>query len=206
MRRCNILTLHHRNGRISEVASRTGTPFPKSSAWRSFFKCSTLQLAVASQTCKARAGGRAGAQLLSPRILTDLKYSNLSPFDAATRIFIHRGFLQNFNKMDSNMEKERFTGRNTELSMRTRAQEYHKNSSQHHRFCRCCLRKFSLRNLVYIETGVINSQRLSLQVTIADVNYYSALRTPADFKTILHVKFPTSKSRQIGSRLLERVK
>ena len=66
--------------------------------------------------------------------------------------------------------------------------------------------KFSLRNLVYIETGVINSQRLSLQVTIADVNYYSALRTPADFKTIPHVEFPTSKSRQIGSRLLERVK
>ena len=72
--------------------------------------------------------------------------------------------------------------------------------------CRCCLRKFSLRILDYIETGVINSQRLSLQVTIADVNYYSALRTPADFETILHVKFPTSKSRQIGSRFLDRVK
>ena len=65
------------------------------------------------------------------------------------------------------------------------------------------MRKFSLRTLDYIETGVINSQRLSLQVTIADVNYYSALRTPADFKTILHVKFPTSKSRQIGFTLLE---
>ena len=48
-----------------------------------------------------------------------------------------------------------------------------------------------------------NYQHYSLQVTIADVNYYSALRTPADFETILHVKFPTSKSRQIGSALLE---
>ena len=65
--------------------------------------------------------------------------------------------------------------------------------------------EFSLRNLIYIETDVINPQRLPIQVTIADVNYYSASRTPADFKTILHVKFPTSKSRQIGSRLLERV-
>ena len=36
MESCNILTLRHRGGRISEVASRTGTPFPKSSAWRSF--------------------------------------------------------------------------------------------------------------------------------------------------------------------------
>ena len=50
-----------------------------------------------------------------------------------------------------------------------------------------------------------NSQHLSLQVTIADVNYYSALRTPADFKTFLHVKFPNSKSRQIGPGFLERV-
>ena len=66
--------------------------------------------------------------------------------------------------------------------------------------------EFSLRNLIYIETDVINPQRLPIQVTIADVNYYSASRTPADFKTILHVKFPTSKSRQIGSRLLDRVK
>ena len=46
----------------------------------------TPQLTVASQTCKTRAGGRADAQLLSPRLLTDLKYSNLSPFDTATRI------------------------------------------------------------------------------------------------------------------------
>ena len=42
-------------------------------------------------------------------------------------------------------------------------------------------------------------------MTIADVNHYSALRTPADFKTFLHVKFPNSKSRQIGPELLERV-
>ena len=47
---------------------------------------------------KTRAGSRAGAQLLSPRILTDLKYSNLSLFDTATRIFIYRGFFQNFDE------------------------------------------------------------------------------------------------------------
>ena len=59
---------------------------------------------------------------------------------------------------------------------------------------------------MYTEKYVVDSQHLHPQVTIADVIYYSALRTPADFKTILHVKFPNSKSRQIGSRLLERVK
>ena len=41
-------------------------------------------------------------------------------------------------------------------------------------------------------------------MTIADVIYQSALWTPVDFKTVLHVKFPTSKSRQIGFTLLER--
>ena len=33
---CNILTLRRQDGRISEVASRTGMPVPKSSARRSF--------------------------------------------------------------------------------------------------------------------------------------------------------------------------
>ena len=46
-------------------------------------------------------------------------------------------------------------------------------------------------------------QHLILQVNIADIIYQSALSTPVDFKTILHVKFPTSKSRQIGFTLLE---
>ena len=41
-------------------------------------------------------------------------------------------------------------------------------------------------------------------MTIADVIYQSALWAPVDFKTVLHVKFPTSKSRQIGFTLLER--
>merc|ERR1712083_928540 len=65
-------------------------------------------------------------------------------------------------------------------------------SSQHHQICWCCSRK-------------PNSRHLSLLVTIADVNYYSALRTPVDFKTFLHVKFPNSKSRQVGPGFLERV-
>ena len=55
------------------------------------------------------------------------------------------------------------------------------------------------------ENSPPNSQHLSLQVTIADVYHYSALRTPVDFKTFPHVKFPISKSRQIGPGFLERV-
>ena len=42
-------------------------------------------------------------------------------------------------------------------------------------------------------------------MTIADVYHYSALQTPVDFKTFPHVKFPISKSRQIGPGFLERV-
>ena len=57
-----------------------------------------LQLAVAPQTYKTRASGRASAQLPSLRILTDLKYSNLSLFDTATRIFIYHGFPRTFAK------------------------------------------------------------------------------------------------------------
>merc|ERR1712083_459739 len=65
-------------------------------------------------------------------------------------------------------------------------------SSQHHQICWCCSRK-------------PNSRHLYLQVTIADVNYYSALRTPVDFKTFLHVKFPKLKFPSNWPWILERV-
>ena len=42
-------------------------------------------------------------------------------------------------------------------------------------------------------------------MTIADVNYYSALRTPVDFKTFLHVKFPKLKFPSNWPWILERV-
>merc|ERR1739844_210167 len=50
-----------------------------------------------------------------------------------------------------------------------------------------------------------NTQHLYPQVTIADVNYYSALRTPVDFKTFLHVKFPKLKFPSNWPWILERV-
>ena len=88
---CNILTSRHQDGRISEVASRTGTLFPKSSAWRSFLEYLRHYSSLwRRRLIKTRASGWAGAQLLSPRILTDLKYSNLSLFDTAARIYLSR--------------------------------------------------------------------------------------------------------------------
>ena len=64
---------------------------------------------------------------------------------------------------------------------------------------RYLIQKFGLR----CKNTLFDSQHLILQVNIADIIYQLALSTPVDFKTILHVKFPTSKSRQIGSALLE---
>ena len=65
MESCNILTLHHRNGRISEVASRTETPLPKSSAWRPFLNAhdSTACCGVADlQNAGGRPSRRSAAQ------------------------------------------------------------------------------------------------------------------------------------------------
>ena len=65
MESCNILTLRHRNGRISEVASRTETPLPKSSAWRPFLNAhdSTAYCGVADlQNAGGRPSRRSAAQ------------------------------------------------------------------------------------------------------------------------------------------------
>ena len=65
MESCNILTLRHRNERISEVASRTETPLPKSSAWRPFLNAhdSTAYCGVADlQNAGGRPSRRSAAQ------------------------------------------------------------------------------------------------------------------------------------------------